>query len=111
MKCYTNILKYFTIFSCIICLTNNTHQVGKIRQVNNDAASGGTVVKIVVPIAVVKIVIVIGVVFILLLVRFVLLVVRMIINLFAIKLDEGTVGRARALVAKSWLRLRFSAGC
>ena len=83
----------FTENAKLVNRTVNTHQVSEIRQVNNHAASGCAVVKIVVPIAVVKIVVVIGVVVILLFVRFVLFVVRM-INISVIKLDEGTVGRA-----------------
>ena len=77
-----------------------THQVVKIGQVDDDAASGALAK--VVPITVVEIVIVVvlGVVFVvLILLRFV--IVAIIITLPAIKLDERAVGRTRALVAKS----------
>ena len=76
-----------------------THQVVKIGQVDDDAASGALAK--VVPITVVEIVVVVlGVVFVvLLLLRFVIVAIN--ITLPAIKLDERAVGRTRALVAKS----------
>ena len=76
-----------------------THQVVKIGQVDDDAASGALAE--VVPITVVEIVVVLGVVFVVLLLLLRFVIVAIIITLPAIKLDERAVGRTRALVAKS----------